>query len=311
MSSRAFYGAYTDDNLDQMFEFTSRHENYTNAFPTVQLRYQVDPNFLVRATYSTGIGRPGFLQNTAAIVSNFDTSNPVITQGNPNLKPTTGDNFDLSLEYYMPKGGILQFGLFDKEFDNYIVQFKQHLPYTGSFKGFQGMIVEYDTFANRSGAYARGLEAAYHQQFLWLPGFWSGFGADANITLVDSRIQEYDAVTSSTGHAEFGLLPGTSRVTWNLAAFYETDKVQLRVAAEYVSKELFSLGGSKATDSIQDNRLTMDVTSSYRFTPNWEVYFNVKNLTNAPLRFYQNDPSFPIQREYYLQTYEIGLRARF
>ena len=309
--TEAKYGAFSDDNAAEALAFVVRPDTYTNVFPTVQLRYQVNPNFLIRATYSTGIGRPGFLQNAAITSSNHDPTDPQITTGNPSLKPTTGNNFDLSFEYYLPRGGIVQFGLFDKEFDNYIVTEYQRQLYTGVDPTFSGLIVGYTTFANRQDAYARGLEAAYHQQFLWLPGLWSGFGVEANATMVESHILEYDAATSATGHAEGGLLPGTSRLTWNLGGFYEAHGLQVRLAAEYVSRELFSLGGSKATDTIQDNRLTADFTSSYRFTPNWSVYFNVKNLTNAPLRFYVYNPSFPIQREYYEQTYEAGVRAKF
>jgi TonB-dependent receptor len=207
--------------------------------------------------------------------------------------------------------GIIQVGAFDKQFNNYIVSQYQRRLYTGTDPAFQGMIVGYTTFANRNDAWARGLEANLHDQFTWAPGFWSGFGIDANITLVDSHILEYDAATSSTGHDESGLLPGTSRITWNAAGFYEAHGLQLRIAAEYVSKELFSLGGSKATDSIQDNRLTLDFTSSYDVHKNVQVYFNVKNLLNTPLRFYVNNSSFPIQREYYEQTFEAGIRVRF
>ena len=310
-ATRARYGAFSDDNPTQTLAFVTRPDDYTNVFPTVQLRYQASPSFLVRATWSTGVGRPGFLQNSATTSSNHDPSDPQIATGNPDLKPTTGNNFDLSLEYYLPHGGILQLGAFDKEFSNYIVTQNQRRLYDGTDPTFAGLIVGYTTFANRPGAYARGLEAAYHQQFEWLPGIWSGLGMDANVTLVDSHIEEYDAATSSTGHAEFGLLPGTSRMTWNLAGFYEANRIQLRIAAEYVSKELFSLGGSKATDSIQDDRLTLDFTSSYRVDQRWSVYFNVKNLTNAALRFYIDNPSFPIQREYYEQSFEAGVRAKF
>ena len=309
-ATRARYGGYSDDNATQTFALVSRDETYTNAFPTVQLRYQLRPDMLIRATYSTGIGRPGFLQNTASTSSNHDPSDPQISQGNPSLKPTTGNNFDLSFEWYLPEGGILQVGAFDKEFANYIVTAHQRRLYTGSDPSFQGLIVGYTTYANRPDAYARGLEAAYHQQFRFLPGFWSGFGVDANVTLVESRLLEYDAATSASGRDEFGLLPGTSRLTWNAAGFYEAHGVQLRIAAEYVSKELFSLGGSKAQDSIQDNRLTVDFTSSYQLRPGWQVYFNVKNLTNAPLRFYVYQPSFPIQREFYEQAFEAGIRIK-
>jgi TonB-dependent receptor len=307
----AIYGAMSDDNPAQTPEPVSRSDRYTNVFPTVQARYDFTPNFLVRATWSTGIGRPGFLQNTAATVSNHDPSSPQITQGNPDLKPTTGNNFDVSFEYYLNTGGILQFGLFDKEFRNYIVTDNVFKSYTGSDPEFTGEIVEYTTFSNVASAYARGVEAAYHQQFKWLADPWNGFGVDANITLVDSRFQEYNAATSAAGVNEYGLLPGTSRMTWNLAGFYEAHNVQVRLAAEYVSPELFSLGGDKTLDTIQDKRLTLDLTASYQFHPNWKAYFAAKNLTNEPLRFYIDKPSLPIQREFYLTTYEFGLKAKF
>jgi TonB-dependent receptor len=310
-TTHATYGAFSDDNATQTFQLVSRNEDYTDLFPTLQARYDFSPNMLVRATFSTGIGRPGFLQNTAATQSNHDPSDPAITQGNPNLKPTTGSNFDLSFEWYLNDGGILQFGLFDKEFKNYIVTETRHIPYTGSDPAFQGEIVTFTTFANINSAYARGAEAAYHQQFKWLADPWNGFGVDANITLVDSHLEEYDAATSGTGHAEFGLLPGTSRMSGNLAAFYEAHGVEARLAAEYVSKELFSLGGDKAHDTIQDNRLTLDFTASYQFDPHWKLWFAAKNLTNEPLRFYVNQPSLPIQREFYLTTYEFGIKAKF
>ena len=288
-------------------------DNYTDVFPTVQLRYQVTNDFQVRATYSTGIGRPGFLQNTAATSSNHDVTDPQITQGNPDLHPTTGNNFDLSLEFYLPKGGILQFGVFDKEFSNYIVTLQQTRLDTDPTSEFNGDLVKYTTFGNRSGAYARGLEVAYHQQFVWLPGIFKGFGVDANATLVTSHIEEYDAATSALGIAESGLLPGTSQVTWNLAGFYEAYGLFTTAgfAAEFVGHSLYGLGGDRSLDTIQDTRLLVDFTSAYQITPNWAVYFNAKNLTNDPLRFYQNNPSFPIQREYYDQTYEAGIRARF
>ena len=309
-ATRARYGGWSDDNSSQTFALVTQNENYTNAFPTAQLRYEIQPNLLLRATYSTGIGRPGFLQNTASMSSNHDPTDPQISQGNPALKPTTGNNFDVDFEWYLPHGGILQFGLFDKQFANYIVTEYQRRLYTGTDPAFLGLIVGYTTFDNRPGAFARGLEAAWHQQFAWLPGWWSGFGVDANVTLVDSRILEYDAATSAIGQNEYGLLPGTSRLTWNAAGFYEKGPIRLRIAAEYVSKELFSLGGTKASDSIQDSRLTLDFTSSYQITPGWQVYFNVKNLTNAPLRFYVDQPSFPIQREFYEQTFEAGVRIK-
>jgi TonB-dependent receptor len=289
---------------------TSRSADYTDVFPTAQVKYTFSPELIARAIYSTGIARPGFEQNkaTASINTTNDPGTVLISRGNPALKPTTGNNFDLSLEYYMPNGGIVEVGLFDKEFQNYIVPRVQHGTTTDPLA--PGQLANVTTFLNTSSAYARGAEFAYNQKFTFLPEPFDGFGAEANLTLVDSRILEYDAATSGSGTNQFGLLPGTSKVTWNLAGFYEAHGVQARLSAEYVSHSLFGLGGDKSLDVLQDKRLTMDFTSSYKINPRLTVYFNAKNLLNTPLRYYEGSPDRPIQREFYDVTYEAGVRFK-
>jgi TonB-dependent receptor len=304
-STDAAYGSYVFvDDADGAFKVNTK--TYTNAFPTVQLRYQVSPQFLIRATYSTGIARPGFNQVTGAVT--VDTLNGVITTGNPNLRPTLGNMFDLDAEYYLPGGGILQIGAFDKEFTDYIVT-RQALAPDARIPDFT--LVKLQTFENLNNAWARGLQASYHQKFSMLPGWMKGFGIDSNVTLVDSRIEEYDAATSDTGKAEYGLLPGTAKTTANAAGFYEAHGAEVRLSMQYVGRQLFTLGGSKAEDTIEDERTTLDFAASYRFTPMLQVYFNARNLTNAPLRFFVGNPSFPIQREFYDVTYEAGVKVHF
>ena len=117
--------------------------------------------------------------------------------------------------------------------------------------------------------------------------------------------------TSGSGTAQYGPLPGTSKVTWNLAGFYEEHGLQVRLSSQYVSHSLFGLGGDKSLDVIQDKRLTMDLTSSYQVNPRLSVYFDAKNLLDTPLRYYEGSPNRPIQREFYGVTYETGVRAKF
>ncbi len=306
----ARYGGYvTDTDGNPVGGLVFRPVSYTNAFPTVQVRYAFSPTLLARATFSTGIGRPGFLQNATAASVDRSGDPVLITRGNPDLKPTTGDNFELSLEDYPPSGGILSLALFDKEFQNYIVPRIQHRITTDPLS--PGVQADVTTFLNVGDAHARGVQLDYHQQFTWLPHPFQGFGLDANLTLVDSHIQEYTADQSLSGIAAGGLLPGTSQVTWNLAGFYEAYSFEARVSAEYVSHSLFGLGGDKSLDTLQDSRLTLDFTTSYKVTRNWTVYFNAKNLTNEPLRYYEGSSDRPIQREFYDVTLEGGVRASF
>ncbi|MDH7975953.1 TonB-dependent receptor [Sphingomonas sp. AR_OL41] len=268
---------------------SSQHD-YTNIFPTVQLRYTLQPALIARATWSTGISRPGFYQTIRS--TSVDVGAGTVTTGNPALKPTYGNNFDLSLEYYLPGNGILSLGLFDKEFRNYIVARTAR----GSYPGVVG-IASINTFDNVS-AHARGVEAAIDYK---IPGL-HGFGIEANGSYVDSGAQ--------VRPGEAIALPGTFQYTANGALFYEAHRLKVRLAGQYESKVLFGIGGSRATDVFQDRRITLDFNGSYDVTDNISVYFNAKNLTNAPLRFYEGSSNRPIQREYYDATLEAGVKIR-
>ncbi len=285
-------GSYTGTLNNAPAQFKT---NYTDLFPSAQLRYSFSDTLIGRLTYSTGIGRPGFNQLSGGAV---DLGALTVNGGNPNLKPTTGNNFDATVEWYLPNSGVLQFGLFDKQFHNYV----ETRIFKGPYPGEAGTFT-YSSYANINGAWARGAEAAYNQKFTMLPGLWSGLGLDANLTVVDSRAELRPGETK--------MLPGTSHMTGNLALFYEKNGLSLRLASEYVGKTLFGAGGNAMTDIYEDKRLTADFYAGYDINPTYKVYFTAKNLTNEKLRFYEGTPDRPIQREFYDLSYEFGIKAKF
>ncbi|MDB5397118.1 MAG: TonB-dependent receptor [Rhodospirillales bacterium] len=295
----ATYGGITtavDANGNATFTPNTRKTNYTDPFPTFQVRYQPIPDLVARLTYSSTIGRPGFIQNSGS--TQIDYGANTVTTGNPGLKATTGDNFDLSVEYYLPDSGIISLGAFDKEFQNYIVSRSEF----GTFPGIVG-IARIATFANAPSAQAYGMEGNYQQKFTFLPEPFDGFGVLANITVVQSSVE--------LRPGDIRLLPATSRLTYNAALSYDKGPVSVRFAAEYVGKSLFAVGGSAATDIIQDSRLLMDVSASYQITDNFQLYFQGKNLTNQPLSYSEGNSARPIQREFYDVTLESGIRFKF
>ena len=299
--TKASYGGWVDvtDPLGNVArQYNVLHKSYTNIFPALQLRYEATPQFVARASYSTALARPGFLQTIQS--GAVDIGNQVVSTGNPNLKPTYGHNFDLSLEYYLPDSGIVSIGAFDKEFKDYIVARTFRAPYPPS--GTSTLFL-YQSFDNATGAYARGLEASFVDHFRSLPAPLDGLGVDANVTYVKS------GVSLRAGEAK-RLLPGTSPWTGNLALLYEKGPVQLRLAGEYVGHTLFGIGGRPATDIFQEARATLDFYANYDFSRRVSVYFTAKNLLNTPLKFYERAPDRPIQREFYLQTYEAGIKFR-
>jgi TonB-dependent receptor len=303
-STHATYrGNLYNSDLDTNTPATESN-SYTNAFPTLQGRYYFSEQLVARLTYASGIARPGFEQITPG--ASISTVNRTVTVGNPALKPTIGQNFDGTLEWYPGNGQIAALGLFGKVFTNYILLTEQRLasyPFPGL--GPSGTPVVVDSYLNGP-AHVYGVEAQYQQQLLFLPRPWNGLGFSLNGTAVDSRAEIHPGI--------FGLLPSTSKFTWNAAVFYESGPLELRLAADYVGQNLFAFGtiASNATDVYSSARLTMDFGASYAVSHLVRVYFDAKNLLNTPLEFTEG-PSWyrPIQREFYDITLLAGVRLTF
>lgn len=282
--------------------------SYTNVFPTLQVRYQFNPKLVARVAFSTAIARPGFNQITPG--ASVSVSGANVTIGNPKLQPTVGDNLDLTLGYYPGSGQIAEVDFFGKRFSNYILLTQQLVP-SYNFPGLIGVPTVVDSYSNGP-AHAYGVEAQYQQQFLFLPAPYSGFGFNANVTVVDSEATIHPAFQGQP--AEKGTLPSTPKLTWNLAVFYERDPLELRLAAAYVGQNLFGFGGvvGNQFDNFTSPRLTLDFGSSYQIRHHMEVYFDAKNLLNTPLKYTESpSESRPIQREFYGITLYAGLRASF
>lgn len=280
----------------------STTHSYHNFFPSLQFRYELSPDLVLRAAYSSTIARPGFNQANPALA--IDVGSGIVTTGSPNLKPATANSFDFDIEQYLPEGGILSAGVFDKEISNYIVPIEttQTLPSANLYPG-GALPFRVFTFKNIGSAHARGLELNWRQTFSNLPGWLAGLGAAANYTWVDSRIQ--------IRPGEYSQLPSTSRNTWNAMLFYKRAGLSLNLAAYSVSADLFGIGTGRSSDIYNASRTSMDFSASYQFPQNWSIYFQARNLLDTPHAFYQGSSNRPIQREFYGLTYLAGIRFEF
>jgi TonB-dependent receptor len=291
--------------------------DYTSYFPSLQLKYDVTPTMDVRAVYSTAIGRPGFQEISPG--ASFNPGGPSVTIGNPNLSPEYADAFDLFWEYYLPRGGKVSIGGFDKEFNTFIFQNTLNAVYgsaalpvsVGSALGipstFIGTIVPITTYQNSGPSRVYGIEGEYTQQFLFLHAPWDGFGIDSNLTYNQSS-----ATIIRNGVAETLQQPQTSPWNFNAALFYEKDPITFRFAANYVSKDLYSLGGSKQTDVYVQQRFRLDLGTAYQVTKHIQLYFDAHNLTDQALKYTETaSVSRPIQREFYGIDVQGGIRVTY
>ena len=290
---------------------------YSSYFPSVQLKYDVTPSMDVRAVYSTALGRPGFQQISPGAV--FNPAGPSVNIGNPNLSPEYADAFDLFWEYYLPRGGKISAGGFDKEFSTFIFQNTLNAVYgsaalpvsTGAALGIPaslvGTIVPVSTYSNSGPSRVYGIEGEYTQQFLFLTPPFDGLGIDSNLTYNQSS-----ATIIRNGIRETIQQTQTSPWNANVSVFYEKNPVTFRLAANYVSKDLYALGSSKQTDTYVQPRFRLDLGTAYQVTKNTQIYFDAHNLTDQALKYTETaSVSRPIQREFYGVDVQGGVRVTY
>ena len=119
---------------------------------------------------------------------------------------------DATLEYYPGDGQIAALGLFYKQFRDYILSIAAILYLGYDFPGLMGTITQVQSFSNGP-AHVEGIEGQYQQQLKFLRPPFDGIGFSGNFTLVDSKALDPPGLS-------IGLLPSTSKVTWNAAVFY-------------------------------------------------------------------------------------------
>ena len=84
-----------------------------------------------------------------------------------------------------------------------------------------------------------------------------------------------------------------------------------RIGANYISRSIFAIGTAPAFDVYSKARTSVDFGANYAVWKNIKMYLNVKNITNTSLNDSEGTPNRPIQREFYGETFQVGLEGSF
>lgn len=111
-------------------------DSYLNILPSVLLKYNVNEDFKIRGSFTETLSRPKY----SALIPNVNINNKdsELTLGNPELKPTTSFNFDLSADYYFKSVGLVSIGIYYKDINDFIV--------TQTVRGYEYEGNSYDKF---------------------------------------------------------------------------------------------------------------------------------------------------------------------
>lgn len=251
----------------------SSQGQYRNVFPGLHFVFEPVRSLLVRASYNKSISRPPVANLLPTLTENPDTRTVVL--GNPSLKPYTSDNFEVSVERYFEPVGTISASVFLKEIKDYF----RSITSTVGPEGIDGtgLYANYSlsTPINIGRARIRGFEVNYQQQFSFLPSFLSGFGAFANFTYTDTE-GNFGALTTVKR------LPQLSPRNANAGISFVKYGWQIRLLGNW--RGLTYWGTSGPIDFYREPRLILDTKIEYHINRRYDLYLNVANITNQPIR---------------------------
>lgn len=296
------------ENGEDVVPATARR-NYTDLLPSLIVRVTPRVDVIVRLAYTRSLGRPNYSDLTPGGEVEFEdngdgTFDGSVSLGSPGLKPFVSDALDAGVEYYFAPGGLLSLGGFVKFIRNPIYTNSFTLTDT-TFGGRDYVRLDFSQRANGSSAEIFGLEAAYRQQFTFLPGAWSGFGVEANITFIESDLKV-------PGRVDPAAFPEQSELLFGIQAFYQKGAVEASIAYHHTGRALIALGDVELNDQYNDDLRRLDAKASFAINKNFKVYVEAQNLTDEPTRQYQSRRrDYVIQHERYGRTFYLGGSVQF
>ncbi len=249
--------------------------SYWNYLPSFNGRVRLNDNLSLRAAFSKTITRPNFGSLSPSLTLNANPVNPALnsgSQGNPDLQPVHGTNYDMTLEYYFNKSDFVYVAGFRKEVKGFIASFSEQRTY-------DGVTYVISTSKNLNPATIQGFEAGFQQFFTFLPQPFDGFGLQANYTYVDSSTP-----TTVTGAGTVTTpLTNLSKRSYNLVAMYEKGPFSARLAYNYRADFITGFAYFVNAGLLSQTMIgyaDLDASLNYNFTKNVQIAIQGVNLTD-------------------------------
>ncbi|UIJ46968.1 TonB-dependent receptor [Sphingomonas cannabina] len=289
-----------DVNFNPVDDITGGGD-YLRLLPAANFSYDIADGFRVRLAASQAISRPTFGELSPAKDATSAQSGTYIIYdaGNPNLKPTEADQFDVSLEYYPTNRLALTAAAFYKHITNFVSTIPVDVVVTPTNQPANQQqnfnFVEYQV-VNGDSANVYGIEVG-GQYFLD-----NGFGIQANATYNHSRAKSGDITTD---------LPGAIPFSANAKLFYENHGIGAQVSYSYQSRYVYAQSGNLGYLPVKEDPYhEMSASLSYDVTKNFSVYVQGSNLLGSAIKRFNTYRNVPNFYEYSGRSFFFGIRGR-
>lgn len=281
---------------------------YEKFLPAFNAHAELTDSLVLRAAASQTLIRPALTDLAYKRTASWNDFR--FTDGNPNLKPTYADQWEVGVEQYLGRGGILAASYFWKKIKGVVQnELTGVVPDVTKYNanGTIDGVYDFDVYqpVNAEGSYkVSGVELNAVLPFSMFANWLDGFGINANVTFLDSSLtgeSDLDIPTSPIGLADN---------TYNATIFYDKGPISLRVSynrkgayVERIERNMYPV--------YRDAYGQFDVAASYQVTPNFRVELQGINIGNEKTTGYTMDPSFPTTYEFSGSRINLGVRAQF
>ena len=300
---------FTNNEVTGTFEPVSFSGSNQVVLPSILVNYYATDNTIIRASYTTSLGRPDYPQLSPSSTFSEDSADgPSLSIGNPNLNPYYADNYDVSLEWYPSDASVISLAWFKKKIDDFIVR-DLEIVNGGIVNGLDYGVdrLRVSTYRNADTADVEGYEFNIQHQFESLPDPFNGIGASYSYTSIDATFFD-----SNIGQER--KLEGQPEEIQSFTLFYENFGFYAGLTYNFNGAFLQELGNvNDVSDDLEEGDFgRWDFRASYQLNEALSIYLDANNLNNEPTTEFQGGNKFyNTEFEYIGTTYYLGATYRF
>lgn len=255
-------------------EAVSFDNNYKEWLPSLNIAYDLVDDVVLRFAASRVLTRPAPFQLAPAVNLTPETSSG--SAGNPGLNPLTANQFETGVEWYFDDASVVGVTLFKKDINDFIFT----KTVAREIDGVE--INQLRTPENGGSTTIDGME--FQVQHIWDNGFGGYFNytyTDVDDATIDEAAPVTDAdgnITGATLVERTVMFPNTSKDSFNVGVFYETDVYSARLNYNYRSE--YFIAQTEIGNRYRDEQSQLDAQVSWNVTDNITLKLEALNLTD-------------------------------
>jgi len=297
--------AFSFDAANSTYSPLTEETSDVNVLPNASAIFHFGSDWQLRLAAAKTLSYPDFGALNPSLSLNPGTINRPgqASSGNPALSPIESKNYDASLEWYFSPVGSASLGVFRRDIDGYIQTYITETTIAGD--AYQLSIP-----LSAGTGYLQGVEAAWQQTFDFLPGAWSGLGAQFNYTYIEG---ETKSPASVGGPMITRPLQNVSKNNYNAVLFYENFGISARLAYGYRSRyiDAFTQDTVAGNEDYVVPANSLDFSFSYDLSRNTTLVLSATNLLDNDLhQYWGTGTTRPRDIRFQDKTFGLGVRFK-